>query len=215
MPDFKLQKEKIQSLKDIAYNSLKEAILSNNIKPGEKIIETDIADQLGISRGPIREAMRQLESDGLLHNSPYRGTIVAQRSEEEASLVYMPMRRTIESYACKRASSIFNDDDFDILYGYITELEEICPTRDYTAASRVDDNFHRYVVSKCCSDMLTSLWNSLSTQFYMRILFQNLTQTQQNLPSFDVIPAEHYDYINAIRSRDPDEVDRMIIRHIK
>ncbi|MCI8398487.1 MAG: GntR family transcriptional regulator [Oscillibacter sp.] len=62
--EYKLKREQVKSLRDVAYEAMKEAILSGDIAPGEKLTETDLSNQLSISRGPIREALRQLERGG-------------------------------------------------------------------------------------------------------------------------------------------------------
>jgi len=210
MGEYELKKAKIKSLKDTAYDAIKDAILSDNIQAGTKLIEADLADQLGISRGPIREALRQLESDGLVHSEPYKGTVVAQRSEEEATSVYIPIRQIIESYAWKKASETFTEDDYDYIDRHIKKLEALCNAKEYESASGVDDKIHHYIVSRCTSEMLTSLWESLSTYFYARIVFQN--RISQIL---DDSPKQHYDMVDAIKSGDHETIDRVIVEHIR
>ena len=214
MQEYKLQRRPIKSLRNTAYDEIKEAILSNGFPPGSKLIEADLADQMGISRGPVREALRLLESDGLVKSEPYKGTIVSQRSEEEASLVYTPIRRIIERYAWLKAHEMFGDEDYDFLTKDVEKLEEALKTRDIDAASRIDGDFHRYIVSHCTSDMLTSLWNSLSAHFLGRMYYQNRVQVQQNAPSLQWIPDDHKEVLEAIRSGNEEKIDRLILKHI-
>ena len=120
---YQFKRENVKSLRDIAYESIKEAILSSDLQPGEKLTESDLSEQLGISRGPIREAFRQLERDGLVHSQPYKGTVVAEFSMEETDQVYIPIRQQIERYACCQAMELFGEEDYTFLESCITEME--------------------------------------------------------------------------------------------
>jgi len=213
MEKYRLQKRTVKSLRNTAYDEIKEAILNNGFPPGSKLVEADLAEQMGISRGPVREALRLLESDGLVKSEPYKGTIVSHRSDEEAALVYTPIRRIIEGFACKKASEMFVDEDYEALNKLIDKLQIACDADDYEQASRIDEDFHRYIVSHCTSDMLTSLWHSLSAQFLGRIFYQN--RIKKNQPTFEEVPAEHIEMLEAIKSGDPDRIDRMITAHIR
>ncbi len=211
--DYKFKRENLKSLRDVAYEAIKEAILSNNIKAGEKLTESSISSQLGISRGPIREALRQLERDGLVQSQPYRGTVVAEFSTEEADKVYIPIRQLVEEYACQRAAELFTEEDYQFLNECICKMDAACAQRDLEAASREDAAFHRYIVVRCTSGMLTSIWDSLSAHFYGRIFFQN--RLKEEKPEFSYIPEEHRDMLAAIQSGDQAAISKVIKIHVQ
>ena len=210
---YQFKRENVKSLKDIVYENIKEAILRSDLQPGEKLTESDLSKQLGISRGPIREAFRQLERDGLVHSQPYKGTVVAKISTEEADQVYVPIRQQIERYACCQAIEKFGEDDYDFLESCITEMESNCMERRIEEISRNDAEFHRYIVSNCTSGVLTSIWESLAAHFYGRIFFQNRMKKEK--PEFSYIPEEHKELLAAIRSGDQTEIERVIQIHIQ
>lgn len=210
---YKLKREQIRSLRDVAYDAIKEAILSNEIAPGEKLTESAISSQLGISRGPIREALRQLERDGLVQSQPYKGTVVAEFSTEEADKVFTPIRQLIENYACCRAAELFTPNDYAFLEGCILEMETNCTQRDLKAISQNDSDFHRYIVAKCTSGVLTSIWESLAAHFYGRIIFQNRLKCEK--PEFTYIPEEHRELLAAIKSGNCDVICDTIKVHIQ
>ena len=213
MAEFKLKKENVRSLKDIAYNAIKEAILSSNYTAGEKLVEAELAEQLGISRGPVREALSQLEHDGLVLSQPYKGTVVAELSDDEYEAVYIPLRRLIEGYACKKANEMFTDDDYKYLLSCTAKMEIACDDKDIEQVSKLDEDFHKYIILKCTSKMLTSLWESLSVHFYARIFFQN--RIKRNEPTFEEIPQEHYDLIDAIKSSNSGLIEQTLKAHIR
>src|SRR5919199_1243198 len=82
-------------------DQLKRVIIAGELRPGDRVLETDLAEQLGVSRGPVREAFRQLEQEGLLVSYPHRGTFVASVPEDEIEEVYA-LRAQIEVYATRR-----------------------------------------------------------------------------------------------------------------
>lgn len=209
---YKLKREPVRSLRDVAYESMKEAILSGVITPGEKLTETDLSNQLGISRGPIREALRQLERDGLVQSQPYRGTVVSEFRTEEADQVYIPIRRMIEIYAFCRAADLFEAHDYGALEAYIQEMEQGCARQDLKAVSRWDAEFHRYVVTKCTSGVLSSIWESLAAHFYGRIFFQN--RVKQGTPEFSAVPQNHRDLLSVMHTGDPKGISSILETHI-
>lgn len=211
--NYQFKRENVKSLRDIAYESIKEAILSNDLQPGEKLTESDLSEQLGISRGPIREAFRQLERDGLVNSQPYKGTVVAEFSTEETDQVYIPIRQQIERYACCQAIDLFEEKDYAFLENCIREMEENCIQRNIGAISRKDSEFHRYIVSKCTSGVLISIWESLAAHFYGRIFFQNRLKWEK--PEFSYIPEEHTDLLEAIRKGDKKAINNLIEFHIQ
>ena len=211
--NYQLKRERVRSLKDIAYESIREAILGGNLKAGEKLTESEISEQLGISRGPIREAFRQLEMEGLVHSQPYKGTVVAEFSQEETEQVYIPIRRQVECYACQKAVQIFEEEDYAFLEDCISRMETLCREKDVEAISREDAEFHRYIVTKCTSGVLSTIWESLAAHFYGRIFFQNRLKWER--PEFSYVPEEHRELLAAIRSGNRTAIDSVIDIHIQ
>src|ERR687884_101601 len=89
-------------------DQLKRVIIAGELRPGDRVLETDLAEQLGVSRGPVREAFRQLEQEGLLVSYPHRGTFVATVPDEEIDEVYA-LRAHLEAYAARRVVAEHRD----------------------------------------------------------------------------------------------------------
>src|SRR5437763_486534 len=98
-----LSRDLPSSRREQVANILRESIVSGKLKPGDRIREKEISDQLGVSRGPIREAIRQLEQEGLLISYPYKETVVAEMSDDEIMDVLIPIRIILETYSSKKA----------------------------------------------------------------------------------------------------------------
>lgn len=209
---YQLKRGRIKSLKDIAYESIKEAILSGQLKPGEQLTESEISRQLDISRGPIREAFHQLAMEGLVYSEPYRRTVVAEFSQDEANQVYFPIRQQIERYACIQASTLFSEKDYMFLEECIAEMEVDCREQNIESISRKDADFHRYIVSRCTSGTLSSIWESLAAHFYGKIFFHN--RLKWDRPEFSYIPEEHRELLAAIQANDAVLIDSLIHAHI-
>src|SRR4051812_5764530 len=91
------------SLRSRASEALRTAIVEGRLQPGDRLREVELASQLGVSRAPVREALRQLEYKGLVASSPYRATEVLGVSQEEIEEVLVPIRLIIETFAFKKA----------------------------------------------------------------------------------------------------------------
>ena len=124
MPEsFTFSKAPKQSLKNIAYESIKTAIVKGDLQPGTRLLEADIAAQMGISRGPVREAIRQLDQEGLTYSHPHRGTVVLEMNKEETEKVFVPTRRLIESFVAENAYQILTKKDYENLESIISQME--------------------------------------------------------------------------------------------
>src|SRR3954469_14550899 len=97
----RLERLEPRALSDRLVDPLKRVIIAGELRPGDRVLETDLAEQLGVSRGPVREAFRELEQEGLLISYPHRGTFVATLPEDEIEEVYA-LRAHLEGYAARR-----------------------------------------------------------------------------------------------------------------
>ena len=101
-------------------------------EPGERLIEATLSTELGTSRGPVREALRQLENEGLVMSFPYRGAVVLGVSDEEVQEVLIPIRLTLERFSFRKAVGQLTDDDFAELAKQVWLMEQAAwPRRPY------------------------------------------------------------------------------------
>ncbi|MGI6161848.1 MAG: GntR family transcriptional regulator [Christensenellales bacterium] len=206
---FKLQRPPMKSMKDIAYEAISSSILSGDIPAGFKLVEADLASQLNVSRGPVREALQRLEQEGLVCSFPYRGAVVAEISEHETREVYIPIRRIIERYAYLQARELLSDEDYTALVAIVDKLHDACLRQDAEEAATLDSEFHDTLVNKCVGPTLRAIWRSLSSRVYIQI--HSLTRME---PSITHIAEQHYELLRALRTNDLEMLDKLMSEHI-
>lgn len=206
--DFSLSKHKIKSLKDIVYEAISKNILAGEIQVGAWLKETELSEQLGISRGPIREALGLLEQDGFVHSEPNKGAIVTELSLDEVDEVYIPIRKIVERYALINSHDILQDEDYSYLSRIIDNLEEAYLDNNMEKVTEFDYEFHRHIVSKCASTTLKSIWYSLSARITRWIYSQTkIIELAEN------VVQQHRDLLDGIKVGDKEKLEELIHHH--
>jgi DNA-binding GntR family transcriptional regulator len=121
--------------------SLRDAIVAGELEDGQRLIEDKIARELKTSRGPVREALRQLEHEGFVVSYPYRGAVVLGVSDEEVQQVLIPVRLTLEKYSIPKAVERMTDEDFAELGKEVWRLGEAARTNDLEQSVDADMRF--------------------------------------------------------------------------
>ena len=122
--------------------ALRESIMCGRLDDGERLIEDRIAQELKTSRGPVREALRQLEHEGLVVSYPYRGAVVLGVSDEEVQEVLIPIRLTLERFSFAKALERMGDDEFAELAKQIWFMGEAARANDLLRCVEADVRFH-------------------------------------------------------------------------
>lgn len=138
--------------------ALRGAITGGSLAPGDRLLETELAVRLGTSNGPVREALRQLEAEGLVVSAPYRGTVVAEVSQEEIEEVLVPARVMIERFAFRKALPQLSAGDFDALAGLISDMRAAADADDADALADADIDFHELVIQRSGHNHCLQLW---------------------------------------------------------
>jgi DNA-binding GntR family transcriptional regulator len=192
---------------------LRHAILTGEIRPGEWIRQEEVAERLGSSRLPVREALRILEAEGLTEHERHRGARVPSLSMHEVDVIYR-MREQLEQLAIAESIPHLTDADLRGLER-IQEQIEALPRDENTAVAdflELDRDFHLASYAGCRLDQLTGtvvrLWNS--TAHYRRT-FVTLTGPGRQW----VINAEHRLLLDAIARRDVTDAERFLAGHIR
>lgn len=150
-----------QLKKDVVYSELRDAILSGELKPGERIRQEQIADRMNVSPTPVREAIRQLESEGYLVHTPHHGVCVAEVTAAEVQEIYM-IRGILESKATELAATNLDPKAMDELEAVHRELRDAKERGDLGEIARLNRGFHRtlYAASgrPILYDMIERLW---------------------------------------------------------
>ena len=140
---------------------LRSAIIMGSYEPGERLIEATLSTELGTSRGPVREALRQLENEGLVMSFPYRGAVVLGVSDEEVQEVLIPIRLTLERYSFVHALDRMTEEDFAELGKQVWLMEQAAPADDLARHVEADLRFHEIVISASGQTHTVQIWRTI------------------------------------------------------
>jgi DNA-binding GntR family transcriptional regulator len=191
-------------LREQVKDLLLERILAHAYAPGERLVETRIAQELGISQAPVREALRDLESLRFVESAPFRGTWVREVSDRELAEMY-PIRAALEEVAA-RAAAVRLDGDVTAL-----ERERAAMAAARTVREQVehDVNFHRIIVEAGGNGRLLELWESLQVEARTII-----TALRTGINASEVA-ALHDPIVDALRRKDPAAAGQETRRHVE
>lgn len=194
MEDLKLNMDEYLPLRDVVFQTLRKAILTGKIKPGERLMEIHLATELGVSRTPIREAIRKLELEGLVTNLPRRGAQVAEISEKGLRDV-LEVRRALDSFCAELACDRITEDEKQALIEASRNFEEAVKTKDITVIAKADVDFHDIIIGATGNDRLVAMINNLAEQMY-RYRFEYIKDESQH----EKLVKEHKILMDAIIS---------------
>ena len=163
--DFTVNMNEFLPLRDVVFNTLRRAILTGELKPGERLMEIHLANRLGVSRTPIREAIRKLELEGLVTMIPRRGAEVAQISEKSLQDV-LEVRRALDALCTALACERITAEGKNALKKACDNFEEATKTRDAVTIAEADVAFHDIIVQATGNQRLIQMINNLSEQMY-------------------------------------------------
>jgi DNA-binding GntR family transcriptional regulator len=187
---------------------LREAITVGRYGDGDRLIEEHIARELKTSRGPVREALRQLEHEGLVVSFPYRGAVVLGVSEEEIQEVLIPIRLTLERFSFTKALEQMSDLDFSELAKEVWVMTEAGGVGDLLRIVEADIRFHEFILLRSGQPHTTQVWRSIAPRIRAYFFRYGL---QADLGK---IAAEHSLLLQAVQTRDRDAVLEVLERHI-
>ena len=208
MKDISLKMDEYLPLRDVVFNTLRNAILTGELSPGERLMEIKLADKLGVSRTPIREAIRKLELEGLVVNTPRKGAEVANISAEDLRDV-LEVRRSLEVLAISLACEKKTDETLALLYENIDAFKHSIDAEATSDIASVDVTFHDIIYKATGNNRLIQILNNISEQMY-RYRFEYI----KNKESWNRLVEEHMNIYEAIKNRDKDLAVKSILLHI-
>lgn len=187
---------------------LEESILSGKMRPGERLVEAWIAEQLQVSRTTVREALLMLDRQGLVESEPRRGTFVKRLSQQE-SFELGVARALIEGFAVRIGFANITEAMLTEMERYIDEMRVCRIPEDVPQLVRIDLALHQMLAESCRSPHIIELWSSLSGQ----VRAQYLTTLENDHVDTTYIVAFHQNLIAALRSGDAAIAQRAVISH--
>lgn len=195
-------------LRDIVFQTLRNAIITGELQPGERLMETQLAEKLGVSRTPIREAIRKLELEGLVVMVPRKGAQVAQFTEKDIQDV-LEVRAALEALAAKLACRRMDDRAFLKLQLAIAEYSYAAKNKDLETMIEKDVEFHDIICNATQNDKLIQLFNNLKEQVNRyRITYL------KNAEDSETVEAEHLAILDALKNKDEEVASRLASKHI-
>jgi DNA-binding GntR family transcriptional regulator len=185
-----------------------DAILSGRLKPGDRIIETRVAQEHGVSQAPVREALRDLELLGFVVSLPFRGTQVRQISASDLVQIY-PIRAALEGVAGRAAATLIDDPTLEQLDGLLAEMYAACEQNDSRAHVEADVAFHRKIMEASGNRLILQYWESMQLEI---TTFLTMVLARRSLYE---LAERHVVLLAALRSRDPVLVETAMRRHIE
>ena len=206
--DFQLNMDDYLPLRDVVFNTLRQAILRGELKPGERLMEIQLANKLGVSRTPIREAIRKLELEGLVLMIPRRGAEVAEITEKSLRDV-LEVRGALEELAVKLACKKITDEQIAELRAAEKEFEQALSSGDVTVYAEADVKFHDVIYRATDNQRLIQLLFNLREQMYRyRVEYLKREEAHGTLLN------EHKKIIETIAIRDMDAAVDAVCQHI-
>ncbi len=196
-------------LGEVVYEALREAIIKNQFKPGERLMETELADEMEVSRTPVREAVRKLEAEGYVVMIPRKGTYVASLSIQDINDVY-EIRAALEGMAASQAAIRASEEEIAAIKECIDAEAVLWESDDLEKTVESDIQFHSLLYRASKNKKIESLINDLREQT-QRLRSSTLSTPGRLKFALD----EHRKILAAIEARDPQGAQEAALAHIE
>ena len=197
-------KVKYNSLEELVYKRLKKMILNRQLKPGEQIIQDQLAKKMGVSRTHLRRALSQLVNEHLVITVPRGSTYVREFSQEEIVAIY-EMREVLEGLTCRKAVFFINKNQLDFFRSLYKKAMESAKKGDWRAYEKADEKFHFFLIEASQIDLLQEMVKSfyVLVSRYVRGLVR---------PPEETFP-EHMAIIDALEKHNSELAEKLIREH--
>ena len=206
--DFQIEMNEYLPLRDVVFNTLRQAILRGELQPGERLMEIQLAQRLGVSRTPVREAIRKLELEGLVLMIPRRGAIVAKITEKDLKDV-LEVRASLERLSTKLACERMEEETIEELREAQEAFKAALRGDDITLQAQKDVEFHDVIYKSTNNLRLIQMLNNLREQMYRYRL-----EYLKDGTSHQKLVEEHEAIIEALSRRDTEETTNIMVGHV-
>lgn len=206
--NLEMEMDEYLPLRDVVFNTLRRAILKGELKPGERLMEIALADKLGVSRTPIREAIRKLELEGLVVMAPRKGAKVASITERDLNDV-LEVRKGMEVLAISLACKRITGEELEKLESIEHSFQSLIESGNLTELAEMDVKFHDTIYQATNNQRLVQLLNNLREQMY-RYRMEYL----KDIAVRRTLAEEHKAICEALRGRDESKAQNYVSVHI-
>jgi DNA-binding GntR family transcriptional regulator len=203
-----LERIEPRTLRENVTEILRQSIINGSLPPGSELNQVQIAEQLGTSRGPVREALGQLEQEGLIENIPYKGVLVTQLSRRYVEEIYS-VRAALEKLALDRAIDQMNDDEIAELDNIVDQMRAAAKRESLDDLVALDLAFHEYIMRQADHHLAWKLWKQLE------IGVQRCLHVRHEIYTFlDEVVGSHPTLVTAIQQRNKAWAFQILDEHI-
>ena len=205
----KIDADESTPLRDLVFRALRRAILMDHLPPGTRLLEVQLSEEMGVSRTPVREAIRMLEHEGLVTMYPRRGAVVAKftrKGMKDVLEVRAAMDELAIALACERATQ----EQLDKIEGREAEFEELMRSGDLTEIARSDAFFHSAIVEAADNEKLWQISVNLAEQMH-RYRYETL----KDVSGHRTLIEEHRGILAALKRRDAEDAKARARDHIE
>lgn len=196
-------------LREIVFESLREAIISGHLRPGERLMEIQMAEEMGVSRTPVREAIRKLELEGFVVMVPRKGAYVAGVSIKDIADVF-EVRAALEGLAAGLAAERITDAELEVLERSLVHVAEASEAGDLEKLVSMDTDFHDSLYKACRNERLVQILSNLREQI------QRFRSTSLSHPGrMKLAWEEHKQIVEAISERNVEVARELAREHIE
>lgn len=206
--NFDVKMDEYLPLRDVVFKTLRQAILKGELEPGERLMEIQLAERLGVSRTPIREAIRKLELEGLVLMIPRRGAEVAEITEKSMRDV-LEVRRALEVLAVSLSCDRISGEQIEALKEVAEEFDRSLTSDDVTRTAEADVHFHDIIYRSTDNQRLIQLLSNLGEQMY-RYRVEYLKHREFH----PQISREHKELISYLEAGQKGQAEEKIAVHI-
>ena len=206
--DFEVKMNEYLPLRDVVFNTLRRAILRGELKPGERLMEIQLANKLGVSRTPIREAIRKLELEGLVLMIPRKGAEVAKISARSLRDV-LEVRRALEELAIELACQRMSEEDVGNLQKAQEDFKKAIAEGDAMKIAETDEHYHDVIYEGTQNAKLIQMLNNLREQMYRYRLEYIKDEDKRK-----ILVLEHEKILKTVRERKVAEAKEAVREHI-
>src|SRR5690606_10227999 len=196
-------------LRELVFDAIRQAIIDGTLEPGQRLMEAQLAEELGVSRTPVREAIRKLELGNFVVMIPRRGAYVADISLKDVSEVF-EIRGALEALAAELAAERASEDELEQLERLLVEIGKSIEKRDVEALVALDTEFHDVLYRASRNERLGQLLSQLREHIQ-----RYRTETLSHPARMKVALEEHRQIVEALAARDAELASRLAAAHIE
>ncbi len=204
------QRLEVSSLKDEVKERIREWILTGELQPGQRIVETEIARTFGISQVPVREALRGLEEEGLVRTIKYKGAYVSDLVLKEIYHTFL-LRTQIESNVLNIVVPRLNNHHFEELSYIVRQMKELEDDKSYVIQSGLDIQFHSLIVGWSGIEVYIRIWNALIGHVRRFITLMHPTYFSEN---HSIVVSQHEELLSVLKAGDVEAAKKVFTDHI-